>query len=149
MKIRLATKKDLNAIAELFYEYGEYEHSLDKNVETPKLKEEMEQIKEHMKSGTKCILLEEEGKVSGVLNFDIDKRGKEKVGVLHTLIVTKNSRGKGYGKALTDYALNYFKKKGCIKVRTFIHYANKNAQEFWKKNGFRLEHGYVASRRLK
>ena len=149
MKIRLATPKDLPEIAELFCEYGQYEHNLDKNVEAPKLKEEQEQNKAHMNLGTKYILLEEEGKIVGILNFNIDKRGKEKVGVLHTLIITKAARGKGYGGKLVDFAFSNFKKQGCRRVRTFIHFANKNAQGFWKKYGFNLEHGYIASRRLK
>lgn len=149
MKIRKATIEDLKDIAELFLEYDKYEHNLDRNVKLLSLKEIIKSEKEHMKLGTEYILAEEDNKILGALNLNIDERGKEKIGVLHTLIVRKDSRGRGIGNQLVKYAFAYFKKKGCKRVKTFIHAANKNAKVFWEKQGFNLEEGYTASRRLK
>lgn len=149
MKIRKATKKDLDEISKLNYEYGEYENELDKNVKNSSLKDIKKQDLKYFKLGTIYFLIEENKKVIGSLSINLDKRGKENVGVLHTLIITKEARGKGYGFRLVNYAFDYFKKHNCRRVRTFIHFANKNAQEFWKKQGFELEHGYTAVKILK
>lgn len=150
MIIRKATKKDLKKIAELFLEYGKYENKLDKNVKVEGLKELESTEKEHMKLGTEYLIAEDnEEKILGVLNTNIDKRGKEKVGVLHTLIVTEKARGSGIGNKLVKSALDYFKKKYCRRVKTFIHIANKNALDFWKKQGFHTEQGYHAVKMLK
>ena len=148
MKIRKAIKKDLGRIAELFLEYDKYENNFDKDVELCSLNEVRKAEEEHINLGTKYLLAEEDGKIVGALNFDIDKRGKEKIGVLHTLIITKEARGKGFGSKLVNYALSHFKLNKCKRVKTFIHLKNKNAYEFWKKQGFKTEAGYSASRRL-
>jgi N-acetylglutamate synthase-like GNAT family acetyltransferase len=150
MKIRKATKKDLKEITELSYEYGQFENKLDKNIEIEKDLKKLQKIQEKwMCLGTKYILAQEKDEILGVLSFNIDKRGKEKIGILHTLIVTKEARGKGYGGELVKYALNYFKENRCTRVRTFAHFANKNAQKFWKSKGFELEHGYMGTKVMK
>lgn len=149
MKIRIATIKDLKEIAKLFLEYDEYECKLDKNVKKCSLNEIEKDEKEHMEFGTIYFILEEKGKTIGALNVDIDRRGKERIGILHTLIITKEARGNGYGNKLVDYALAYFKKQNCRRVKTFIHIANKNALGFWKNRGFNFEEGYTASKKLK
>jgi N-acetylglutamate synthase-like GNAT family acetyltransferase len=101
-----------------------------------------------MDLGTEYLIAEQDNKILGVLNINISLMGKEKIGVLHTLIIHKEARGEGMGTRLVKYALDYFKKKGCSRVKTFIHIANKNALGFWEKQGFHTEEGYTASRRL-
>ena len=149
MIIRRATKKDLNKIAELHFEYGQYEHHLDKNVEAPSLKREKEQDKKYMGLGTIYFIAEEGQKAVGVLSINLCLQGKEKTGVLHTLIVTKDARKKGYGNQLVNHAMNFFRKNGCSRVRTFVHFKNKNAYAFWKKQGFDFDLGHYAVKRLK
>jgi len=149
MKIIKATKKDLGKIADLYHEYDKYEHNLDKSVELCSRKMVKKSEERWMNFGTKYILVKENEKIVGALNFDIDLRGKEKIGVLHTLIITKDARGKGYGTQLVKYLLDYFKQKSCSRVRTFIHLNNKDAFSFWKKLGFETSVGYVATRTLK
>lgn len=149
MKIRKATKIDMNEISKLNHEYGKYENELDKEVHNSSLKDIKKQDLKYFKLGTIYFLIEEDKKVIGSLSINVDKRGKENVGVLHTLIITKEARGKGYGARLVNYAFDYFKKHKCIRVKTFIHFANKNAQIFWKKQGFELEHGYTGVKTLK
>jgi N-acetylglutamate synthase-like GNAT family acetyltransferase len=148
MRIRKATKKDLGAISKLFLEYENYEHNLDKSLEVSSLKKEKEQNKKYMDLGTSYFVIEDKGEILGALDINIDKRGKENVGVLHTLIVTSKARGKGYGDKLIKHALNYFKSKGCKRARTFVHFKNKNGYSFWKKYGFNFELGYNATKKL-
>lgn len=149
MKIRKATKKDLDKISKLFYEYGEYEHSLDKSVEKQSIKDIKKQDKHFMKLGTIYLILEENKEPQGVLSLNLCLQGKERIGIIHTTIITDKARGKGYGKLLFNYALNFFKRKKCTRLRTLVHDKNKNAQGFWKSQGFELEKGYWATKRLK
>lgn len=149
MIIRKATIEDLGKIAELFGEYGHYENDLDRNVKASSINEIKKSERNYFELGTIYFIIEEKGGILGCLNVNIDKRGKEKVGVLHTLIITKEARGKGYGSKIVKYAFDYFKKKGCRRAKTFVHFANKNAQKFWKGKGFELEHGYNGVKKLK
>lgn len=148
MKIRKATKRDLNEIAKLSCEYGKYENTLDKNVEAPSLKKSKELDEHFMKLGTIYFVVEENGKIKGVQSVNIRKQGKEKKGVLHTTIITKDARGKGYGDALVKHAINFFKKQGCKRLDTFVHFKNKGAKKFWEKQGFEMEHGFLATKKL-
>lgn len=148
MKIRRATKKDLDEIAKLSYEYGKYENSLDKNVEAPSLKKCKELDSYFMDLGTIYFVVEENGKIKGFQSLDLVKQGNEKKGVLHTTIITKDSRGKGYGDALVNYAMDFFKKNGCQRIDTFIHLMNAGAKKFWEKHGFEMEIGFSAEKRL-
>jgi diamine N-acetyltransferase len=149
MKIREAKKSDLKEISKLSYEYGKYENKLDKEVESASIKKSEKLDKHFMDLGTIYFLAEEDGKTKGVLSINIRKQGKEKKGVLHTMIITKDSRGKGYGNALVNHAMNYFKKNGCRRIGTFVHFKNKKAKAFWEGQGFEMEHGYLASKELK
>jgi len=149
IKIREATKRDFNSISKLNYEYGEYEKGLDNKIHNSSLKDIKKQDLNHFIDGTTYFLIEKNKKLIGVLSINIDKRGIDNIGVLHTLIITKEERGKGYGSKLAEFAYNYLKNNKCRRVRTFIHFANKNAQEFWKKQGFELEHGYTGVKMLK
>jgi len=149
MKIREATKRDLNQIAELLNEYTKYEHSLDKKIRVESLKELKKEETKHFSEGAIYFIAEEKGNAIGCLNANIDRRGKSKIGVIHNLIITKNARGKGYGDELVKYVFNYFKKKGCKRVKTFIFLKNKKAKDFWSKKGFNLDLGYSGSVILK
>jgi L-amino acid N-acyltransferase YncA len=149
MNIRKATKKDLDEIARLSFEYGQYGHKLDKDVVSPSLKKSKEIDSQFMELGTIYFILEEEGKILGVQSVNFRKQGNEKKGVLHTTIITKDSRGKGYGDALVSYAISFFKRNGCKRLDTFVHFKNKNAKKFWEKQGFEMEHGYSATKNLR
>ena len=149
MKIKKATLKDVKEIAELSLEYAKYESKLNKEIKIKSLREIEKEERNWIKLGTKYILAKEGKETLGILSFNIDRRGKEKVGVLHTTIIKEKSRGKGVGKALVNYVLDYFKKNKCRRVKTFIHIKNKNAFKFWTKQGFETEEGYTAEKRLR
>jgi ribosomal protein S18 acetylase RimI-like enzyme len=149
VKIRKATKKDLKEISKLMYEYNEYENKLNKEVELLSLEENEKEDKIFFDLGTSYFILEDSKGIHGALTANLERRGKELAGVLYTLIISKDSRGKGYGKKLVKFVINYFKEKGCRRIRTFVHTKNKNAKAFWEKQKFELEEGYFATRMLK
>jgi len=148
MEIRKATKNDLKEIARLMKEYAKYENNLDENIKVGSLKKIEKEERVLFGFGTKYALAEEDKKILGVLGFNIDRRGKEKIGAIHSTIVLEKARKKGVGKSLVVYVLKYFKKNNCRRVRTFIHKNNKNAINFWAKQGFETTEGYSVEKML-
>lgn len=59
-----------------------------------------------------------------------------KVGFISDLVVTKNERGKGIGKALLAHAEKFFKDGGCEYTQLEVFAPNAQAFELYKKSGF-------------
>ena len=151
MIIRKATLEDLEDLARLMREYDVYENKLNKKVQISSIKENKKLISKHIKSKSIThTVFEKDGKIVGLINWDIRSDNKAKKGVIHNLIIDKDYRGKKIGTKLVDYVIKEFKKRGCTKVGSFVRIANKGALEFWKKQGFdNNEAGYSISKRLK
>lgn len=138
--IREATQKDLNSLISLYKEYDSYENNLDKNVSVDSNSEIRKRTIRFFKTNeVKIFVIEENREILGLIDFGVKKSGKQKIGVIHNLIISKKTRGKGYGSKLTDFVLNYFKKVKCNKVGSFVRANNLKAQEFWKKKGFEVK----------
>ena len=99
----------------------------------------MDQIKN---SSGKMFLYKENGKIIGLIvgliidqvdeyDFRAPKRGR-----VTELIVSKNSRSKGNGKALLAAMENFFKSQGCKNIIIGVFGYNQNAIEFYEKNGY-------------
>jgi len=147
--IRKATMKDLDVLTELDLGYQKYENSLDKRIKVSTWKETKDVNKKFMKLGTLYFIAEENGISLGFIDINFRLQGQERTGVIHTLFVKKEARGKGIGRKLAQYVLKLFKKNKCTRIASFSHIANKNAQSFWRRNGFDLEEGFYLSRRIK
>lgn len=151
MKIRKATIRDIDAITELFQEYDLYEKSLNRKRKVDSYKSIRKQALFYFKKPTFIFfVIEKDGKIIGVQDLDVRKRGKESLGVLHTMVITKKERGKGYGDKLFKEAIKYLKSKKCVSVSSLVEAYNKPAQKYWKKQGFSL-YGpvYRMNKRLK
>lgn len=149
IRVRRASKKDLDILAKLDLGYCKYENSLDKRIEIPKIKELRKANEKYMKLGTLYFIAEENKTPLGYISINFCLQGRENTGVLHTLFVDEKARGRGIGNMLVQHVFDLFKKNKCTRVRSFMHIANKNAQAFWRKHGFELEEGYTASKRMK
>lgn len=66
------------------------------------------------------------------------KAPKEKVKVIHLLMVRPGFAGKGVGSALADYALGIAKERSCAVVRLDTGEQNIPAVSLYKKLGFHL-----------
>lgn len=92
----------------------------------------------------KIYLAEEDkiiyGLIIGVVepNDEIDQitNNCAKTGSVLELIVSKNSRGKGIGKALLNKIEEYFKSIHCKRITIEVFGPNKNAYNFYYKNGY-------------
>lgn len=80
------------------------------------------------------------GLIIGVVeqSDEIDKITNDcaKVGSVLELIVSKNSRGKGIGRALLNKIEKYFECIDCKRITIEVFAPNKNAYNFYYKNGY-------------
>lgn len=152
MEIRKANKEDAREIVSLLKEYEEHENFLDSSFELSSIKELSATVSKQFKNKDVIYLIADNNfNLVGLLSYSLERRGKNKVGVLQDIIITKDFRKKGIGKKLVDEAIKIMKKEGCLFVRSFVMANNTDAQTFWKNMDFSLKemHGYMIRRNLK
>ena len=150
MKIRKATTKDIKGIAGLLHEYDLYEHKLDKSHKVDKMSEIISFNRKLMKSSIVVyFVLENDGKVEGIISGELRTTALGKGAIFHNIFISKEFRGKGYGEKLLMTLENYFKKKGCKSIKSFVLSGNEKVLNFYKKIGYSSEKGWTISKRLK
>ena len=91
------------------------------------------QFENDLEEGRSRIAVVENGqKVTGFCKINTDGN----TGVLEYLVVLDQERGKGYGAALMDWALNTFRDLGIHGIDVKVVYGNE-AVRFYEKYGFR------------
>ena len=135
-------------VKNLLVELQEYIVKIDKekyNIITEDYKEEYfkKTMTEVQKYRGKILLFRENNKIVGLIvglinneetadySFKAPKRGR-----ITELIVTKNSRKKGYGKVLLNSMEKYLINKGCEDILLGVFGYNENAIKFYEKNGY-------------
>lgn len=140
-------KKYNEEVKDLFVQLQEYIASIDKegfNVLTPGFGDEYlkKTLKEMKKHNGKMFLLEENGKILGLIvglvleemfefGFHAPKRGE-----ITELVVSKDSRGKGYGKVLLSAMEKYMKEQGCKNIIIGVFGYNDRAIAFYEHSGY-------------
>ncbi|MCK8059313.1 MULTISPECIES: GNAT family N-acetyltransferase [unclassified Fusibacter] len=81
---------------------------------------------------TSCFVKEEQGLLIGCIMAGHDGRR----GYIYHAAVHPEFRGKGYGIALVDHALDALKKDGINKACLVVFSANELGNTFWKRYGF-------------
>ena len=84
------------------------------------------------------LIAKVEGKIVGMVNllFTESTALGSKVALLEDMIIHPNSRSKGIGSKLINYAIDEAKKLGCKRVTLLTDRDNFKAQNFYIKNGF-------------
>lgn len=135
-------------VKDLLVELQEYIASIDEekyNVLTEDYREEYfnKTIEEVQKYKGKILLYSENKKIVGLIvglinneeistyDFKAPKRGR-----ITELIVTKNCRGKDYGKRLLDFMEKYLIANGCKDILIGVFGYNEKAIKFYEKNGY-------------
>ena len=151
MKIRKAKKSDEKRVVELFKEYDVHENNLDKRHQISSKKEATELFNKLINSKIAVLLvLEVEDIVQGLISGEYRDTLMGKNCSIHQIIISKNVRGKGYGKKLMKEFENYFKKKGCKSVQSFVLIKNKKVLDFYKKLKYSFnEEGFIIRKKLK
>jgi GNAT superfamily N-acetyltransferase len=88
--------------------------------------------KELAEGRSRIAVIENEHKVIGFCKINTD--GSR--GIVEYLVVLDQERGKGYGAAFMDWALNAFRKLGINEIDVKAVYGNE-AIRFYEKYGFR------------
>lgn len=149
--IRIATKADIQAIADSYDEVIAYEK--DNNVCYTNWKlgiyPTIAVPKARVSSNT-MFVLEDNHEICASMTLDNNQdpgykdinwqyeATPDKVLIIHTLCVRPSLSGKGYGRAMVEFAKQYAKEKGCsvIRLDTYVH--NEPAKKLYEKNGFIL-----------
>lgn len=104
-----------------------------------------ETLRSVAKKNGKIFLYKENEKIIGLVigivnndkittfDFDVPKRGR-----ITELVVDKDYRGKGIGKALLKKMNEYLKSIGCEKIMLAVFGYNEKAIKFYQKNGFHI-----------
>lgn len=144
MRIRKATKKDVDEIAELTHQLFmsqindcHVDFNLRKNFKTIQKK----CISEDLKKSKKAFFVAEEGgKIAGFIYGKIEKDPpvfveKEK-GHVGQLFVREGYRNMGLGKKLFAELKKWFKKKKMKSLRIYVARCNVGAKRMYKSLGF-------------
>ena len=95
--------------------------------------QKIRQFESELEEGrARIAVAENDGKVIGFCKINTDSRP----GVLEYLVVLDRERGKGYGAAFMDWALNTFRELGINDIDVKVVYDNE-AIRFYEKYGFR------------
>jgi aminoglycoside 6'-N-acetyltransferase I len=112
MKIRKATRKDKEIIKKIFSE------GYSKPPFNEKWPPEMldKRISDYLKYYENVFVLEVDKNVEGFIIFCFYAWYTGLRGYINEVVVAPKSQGKGYGKALMEFAESYMKKKGAKEV---------------------------------
>lgn len=142
-------EKYLEDIKDLLVELEEYIVNIDEdNLDTihPEYRDKLAilDLEEVSKYQGKCYLAIEDNKAIGLimgcifpyseydyLDYKCPKRGE-----ITELIISKNSRSAGVGQKLMNKMEQYFKKEGCEYIHIDVFAYNKNAINFYNKQGY-------------
>lgn len=151
MKIRKATKKDEKEVIKLLHEYDKYEYNLDERHKPDSRKKLKELFNKLIKSKTAVgLILEIDSKILGFISGEEGKNLIGKNCKIHQLIISKNYRGKNYGKKLLKAFENYFKKRGCKYIQSFVLIGNKKVLKFYHKLKYSSdEEGFIIRKKLR
>ena len=141
--------KYLEDIKDLLVELEKYIISIDEdNLDRlhPEYRDKMAglDLEEVKNNNGKCYLAVENEKAIGLImgyvrtydEYDYLDYKCPKSGEISELIISKEARGKGIGKQLMKKMENYFRSIDCEYVFLDVFAYNKNAVEFYKKEGY-------------
>lgn len=135
MKIRKATSKDAKGISNVLLQ----------SYNIKDLKDGVEVFKNEVKKNHNYIVVEEKGKIIGIITWVAHGLPKHQLCELDRIAVLPDYRGKGVARRLFDALIkeaHHFYKKNKSKLRKLYlltHADNIRAQRFYEKLGFRHE----------
>lgn len=136
IEIREANTNDIeNGLLEVFIDGYRYHQNGRPDVFEDLSDEELKQdLIKNFESLT-TIVLTENNQIVGYLAYRIKERRVKKLDV-DQLVISKNSRNKGYGKMLMNEVKNIAKKTGCARIELNCWLFNENALAMYEHIGF-------------
>lgn len=83
------------------------------------------------------VLVEEDGKYIGQLELTIREFEGKEIGYVNLYYLIPEIRGKGKGKELHDYAMQFFENNKVSEYHLRVSPSNTGAINFYKKNGMK------------
>lgn len=147
--IRIATKDDVQAIADSYNEVIAYEKANNVCYTNWKLGvyPTIAVPKARVSSNT-MFVLEDNHEICASMTLDNNQdpgykdinwqyeATPDKTLIIHTLCVRPSKSGKGYGRAMVEFAKQYAKEKGCSVIRLDTSIRNEPAKKLYEKCGF-------------
>lgn len=147
MNIRKACKEDIPEIVELWWDMMQYHKKYQEKIYKPKPRKKFDKIvtskiKKDLKKQDTILLVAEEKEIIGFILAKTEKEEYKRFkhdlrGYVGELIVKKENRNKGTGKALLQKALQELKKKGVTLTDIYVDKRNKRAIKLYEKTGFK------------
>ena len=144
MKIRKATKRDLNRLNELQIGLANYEYLLCRTLKQPD--SEKKKYKDNYKKKMRrkdCIFFvaEDKKKIIGYILGEIETPEHphiyNKRGYIVDAFVEREYRRKGVGEKLFKQLIKWFKSKKIKWIKVAVYANNFNSYKFWQSMGFR------------
>ena len=145
--IRLANEKDIEQINNLLFQVHKVHSDARPDLfKAGSKKYTDEELKEIIKDKEKPIFVYEiDEKIEGYAFCILINHNNENSlcdynsMYIDDLCVDKNCRGKGIGKKLFDYVLEYAKKLGCYNLTLNVWEGNDSAMQFYKNIGLKIQ----------
>lgn len=156
MIVRKATEKDLDAVERLYDEIHTAEEENRQQIGWIRGIYPVRATAEMALKRQDLFVLENGGEIHGtgiINNIQVDSYSygnwknrvpDECVCVLHTLVISPASAGKGYGRGFLEYYEKYALEHGCTELRIDTNEKNEVARAMYKKHGY-TEVGIVST----
>ena len=146
-EIRKAQEEDMEALNKLLYQVHKVHSDIRPDLFVPGAKKyDDKQLKQILKDETKPIFVAtENGMISGYAFCIFSDNSKDpshtdiKTLYIDDLCVDETCRGKGIGKQLYHYVIEFAKKSGCYNVTLNVWADNKNAVAFYEEIGMKIQ----------
>jgi GNAT superfamily N-acetyltransferase len=133
--IELATINDIPSMVELLNElFTQDIEFIPNNIQQQK---GLELILNNPEIG-ELFLLKTDNKTVGMVSllYSISTALGGKVAILEDMIITKKHQGNGLGSRLLNYAIDFARKRNCMRITLLTDYDNERAIGFYKKSNF-------------
>lgn len=146
--IRKATECDLGAVEKVYEKIHDAEESGKQTTGWIRGVYPVRRTAEDAVARDDLYVLEEDGIIWGAaiinnIQVDVYAEGKwryeakeEEVCVLHTLVISPEAAGKGYGRAFVNFYETYAKETGCTELRMDTNERNAAARALYHKLGY-------------
>lgn len=148
MLIRKATQNDIDAVEKLYDAIHTAEENGKQTIGWIRGVYPVRATAENALQRGDLFVLEDDGEIygTGIINktqVESYKQGKwkydvtdDQVCVLHTLVISPDSAGKGYGRAFLAYYEKYAEENGCLDLRIDTNARNAVARSMYQKHGY-------------
>lgn len=148
MMVRKATIHDLDAVEKLYDDVHTAEEAGTQTIGWIRGVYPVRATAEAALARDDLFVLEDAGKVygAGIINkIQVDSYSsgrwnhdapEDQVCVLHTLVISPDHAGRGYGSAFVEYYEQYALDMGCVELRLDTNARNTAARAMYKKHGY-------------